>query len=172
MDRVLFANQYLAVIDREGYIFVREVRCHGVLVAILPFRRHGETLEFLARVEVCPAHGPDRELCSITGGLEPGKTVEESAQQEIWEEAGYAIEGDELISLGQVRPSKSADTLVYLFAVDVTAKRQQVAPGDGSRFETHAAVAWVNAERGVHIPDPLFVTALARLQWQQRPPQG
>ena len=164
MERVLFRNQYLAVIDRDGYTFSREVRCDGVLVAVLPFRTQGNIVEFLARLEVCPAHGPERELCSITGGLEPRKTAMESAQQEVWEEAGYAVEIAELVSLGQVRPSKSADTLVYLFAVDVTAKRQHVAQGDGSCLEKNASVKWVHYEQGVHINDPLFVTALARLQ--------
>lgn len=76
----------------------------------------------------------------------------------------YAVEIPELVSLGQVRPSKSADTLVYLFAVDVTAKRQHVAQGDGSCLEKNASVKWVHYEQGVHINDPLFVTALARLQ--------
>jgi len=164
MDRVLFRNQYLAVIDRDGYTFSREVRCDGVLVAVLPFRIQGDTVEFLARLEVCPAHGPEPELCSITGGLEPRKTVIESAQQEVWEEAGYAVKIPELVSLGQVCPSKSADTLVYLFAVDVTAKCQHVALGDGSYLEKNAAVKWVHYEQGVHINDPLFVTAMARLQ--------
>jgi hypothetical protein len=41
-----------------------------------------------------------------------------------------------------------------------------VAMGDGSSFERNASVQWVNYEQGVHITDPLFVTALARLQWR------
>jgi 8-oxo-dGTP pyrophosphatase MutT (NUDIX family) len=165
MDRVLFRNQYLAVIDRDGYTFTREVRCDGVVVAILPFRRSGEELEFLARVEVCPAHGPAPERCSITGGLEPGQSVVEAAQQEVWEEAGYVVDTYELLSLGQVRPSKSADTCVHLFAVDVTAKPQHAPPGDGSSLEKHASVEWVTYKQGIHIADPLFVTALTRLHW-------
>lgn len=43
MDRVLFQNPYLAVIERQGYTFAREVRCQGVIVAVVPFRRAGNT---------------------------------------------------------------------------------------------------------------------------------
>ena len=39
-----------------------------------------------------------------------------------------------------------------------------VALGDGSYLEKNASVKWVHYEQGVHIHDPLFVTALARLQ--------
>jgi 8-oxo-dGTP pyrophosphatase MutT (NUDIX family) len=93
------------------------VRCDGMIVSILPFRIKGNRYEFLARLEVCPAHGPNLEWCSITGGVESDKSLAANVQKELWEESGYQIELDDLISLGQVRPSKSADTTAYLFGV-------------------------------------------------------
>ena len=164
MDKELFRNQYLAVIERDGYTFSREIRCDGVIVSLLPFRNNSDEIEFLARLEICPAHGPELELCSITGGVEPRGVIEEAAQQELWEEAGFRVDVDELISLGQVRPSKSADTVVHLFAVDVTEKAQSTAPGDGSCFETNASVVWVDYDQGIQIADSVFVTAITRLQ--------
>jgi 8-oxo-dGTP pyrophosphatase MutT (NUDIX family) len=164
-DKTLFRNQHLAVIDRDDYTFVHEVRAYGVIVSLLPFRRKTNgSLEYLARLEICPAHGPDPELCSITGGLEPNKSVEETACLELFEEAGYHTTVNELINLGQVRPSKSADTVVHLFAVDVTGKTPAPPPGDGSRFEANASVEWVDFQQGLEIADPLFVTAIARLR--------
>lgn len=163
MDRILFKNDFLAVLDRDGYFFLREVRCAGIIVSILPFRTKDNLLEFLARVEVCPAHGPELELCSITGGWNTSKTIEETAQQELWEEAGYQVELDELRGLGKVRPSKSADTTVYLFAVDVSKKPQSPPQGDGSHLEDNASVKWVSYDQGIQIKDPLFVTAMTRL---------
>src|SRR5262249_3647606 len=91
VDKVLFRNKFLAVIDRDGYIFCREVRSNGIVVAIVPFRKTATGVQYLARLEVCPAHGMEQELCSITGGLEPGESIEESAQAEILEEAGYRV---------------------------------------------------------------------------------
>ena len=164
-EKELFRNQFLAIINREGYTFGREVRCDGKIVSLLPFRINtgGQPTEFLSRLEVCPAHGPAPEQCSITGGVEPGQRVEEAAVQELWEEAGYCATENELICLGKVRPSKALDTTVHLFAVDVTAKKQLPPPGDGSRFEANALVEWVTYGQGINIADPLFVTALTRL---------
>jgi len=164
LDKVLFHNQYLAVIERDSYTFCREIRCDGTIVSLLPFRTSDDEWEFLARLEVCPAHGPELERCSITGGVEPGESVEEAARQELWEEAGYRVGVDDLISLGQVRPSKSADTIVHLFAVDVTEKSRSTPPGDGTCFEASASVEWVDYDQGIQIVDPLFVTAITRLQ--------
>jgi 8-oxo-dGTP pyrophosphatase MutT (NUDIX family) len=164
LDRVLFHNQYLAVIERDGYTFVREVRCNGIIVALLPFRNRNSEIEFLARLEVCPAHGSKMEQYSITGGVELGESVEEAARKELWEETGYRVGVDDLFSLGQVRPSKSADTIVYLFAIDVTGKSQSAPPGDGTCFEANASIVWVDYDRGIQIVDPLFITAIIRLQ--------
>jgi ADP-ribose pyrophosphatase YjhB (NUDIX family) len=165
MDKELFRNQFLAIIDRDGYTFLREVRCDGQIVSLLPFRIDMETgrMAFLARLEVCPAHGSEFEQCSITGGVDLGQTIEEAAVLELWEEAGYRAEVKELVSLGQVRPSKASDTVVHLFATDVGGKPQTPPPGDGSRFEVGASVEWVDYDRGVQITDPLFVTAMTRL---------
>jgi len=160
----LFQNKFLAILDQDGYTYVHEVRCNGVIVVLLPYRTDGAELRFLARLEICPAHGPEMERCSITGGLEPNKTVVETAQLELWEEAGYQVELAELIPLGHVRPSKAMDTTAYLFGVDVTGKTQTILPtGDGSRFEVGSSVEWVDYEQGIQINDPLFVTALTRL---------
>ena len=163
LDNILFQNKFLAIVDRDGYTFLREVRCDGKIVAMLPFRRLVNQIEFLARLEVCPPHGPELELCSITGGVDPEETVPEAARQELWEEAGYEASEKELVPLGEVRPSKSSDTIVYLFAVDVTEKEQMTAPGDGTAYEAGASVQWVDFDQGLQITDPLFVTAMARL---------
>ena len=167
----MFQNRFLAVIERDGYTFSREVRCQGIIVSLLPFRLtpDPQRVEFLARREVCPAHGPEQEYCSITGGLEPGSSVIETACQELQEEAGYRAEESEFIPLGIVRPSKSADTIVYLFAVDVTDKVQSTPSGDGTRFERGSSVEWVTYEQGILINDPLFVTAVTRFQALKQP---
>ena len=163
-ERVLFYNEFLAIIERDGYIFSREVRCEGIIISLLPYRiKRSSNVEFLARLEVCPAHGKGLRLCSITGGLEKDKTSQETAQKELWEEAGFRTEVSEFISLGQARPSKTADTIAYLFAVDVSLKSQSTPQGDGSKFEANASVKWVDYNQGINIEDPLFVTALTRL---------
>ena len=164
LDKLLFRNQYLAVIEREGYTFATDIRCNGEIISIVPFRVIENNLEYLARLEICPAHGLDFERCSITGGVDPGTFVEEAALQELWEEAGYKANVEELISLGSTRPSKSMDTVAYLFGVDVTSKLQVAPLSDGSVFEANSTVNWVNHAQGVQLSDPLFVTAITRLK--------
>lgn len=160
-----FKNNFIAVIERDGYYFMREVRAQGVIVSLLPYRVTADgQMQVLARIEVCPAHSQKPEACSITGGLEPDHSVAETACLELWEEAGYEANPSDLIALGTVRPSKAADTVVHLFAVNVSAKAQYEAPGDGSRFEQNSSVAWVDLKQAMTNKDPLFITAIARLQ--------
>ncbi len=86
MDKFLFRNNYLAIIERDGYTFSREVRCNGIIVSLLPFRSKDRATEYLARLEICPAHSSEFQLCSITGGLESSKTIEETAKAELWDD--------------------------------------------------------------------------------------
>lgn len=165
MDTELFGNRFLAVIDRDGYTFVREVRCDGHIVSILPFRTWRGKRQYLARRETCPAHAlinQQPELCSITGGVDPGRTPIETARSELLEEAGYKVDISELVSLGIVKPSKAMDTVAHLFAINITGMRPEVATGDGTKWEKGASVKWVNEADGLNIADPLFVAALAR----------
>jgi hypothetical protein len=165
-ENILFQNQFLAVVERDGYTFSREVRFHGTIMVILPFRTipDASRVEFLARRESCPAHGPDLEYCSLIVGLEPGQPLAETACLQLLTEAGYRTQASELIDLGVARPSKSTDTVAHLFAVEVTGKTPTPPTGEDSKMATGTPVEWVNAARGLQITDPLFVTALARLQ--------
>ena len=54
MDSLLFENEYLALIERDGYFFVREVRCNGVIVGMIPFRMFNGQVQYLARLEITP----------------------------------------------------------------------------------------------------------------------
>lgn len=167
MEHVVFANRFLAVIDRDGYTYIHEVRCGGQIISILPFRLTTHGRSYLARRETCPAHealNEQPELCSITGGVDAPHTPADTAQIELLEEAGYSISSDELIPLGWVKPSKAMDTVAHLFAVDVTSKTPNAAVGDGTKWEAGASVEWVSEKLGLDIGDPLFVVALARLK--------
>jgi 8-oxo-dGTP pyrophosphatase MutT (NUDIX family) len=163
LDRILYENEFLAIVERDGYTFSREVRCKEIIVSVLPFRFENNDLEFLARPEICPAHGPELERCSITGGLKPELTIEETVLQGLWEEAGYRATLDELVSLKQVRSSKSSDTRVYPFAINVSHKQQTPPQGDGTVLEATASVEWIDYDQGLQIEDPLFITMMTRL---------
>jgi 8-oxo-dGTP pyrophosphatase MutT (NUDIX family) len=150
------------VIDGQFYDFVREAHSEGITIALLPFRREqGKITAFLAREEICPAHSDQPELCCLTGGFQGN--IKETARVELWEEAGYTATVDEFIVLGTARPTKSSDTLVYLFAIDVSDKLHSPPPGDGTYWEERATIKWVTYAEGIYNKDPLFVTAITRL---------
>ncbi|MFN8529248.1 MAG: NUDIX domain-containing protein [Anaerolineae bacterium] len=164
-DKVVFETPFVSLVERDGYVFTHEKRSNGLIVSLLPYRDQAGQRTYLARVEVCPAHSPEPQLerCSITGGVDPGQTVRHMAVVELKEEAGYEILESALIDLGAVRPSKSADTTVYLFAIDVSGEVPGEVTGDGSRYETGAYVEWVNYAEAMQNKDPLFIAAIARL---------
>lgn len=169
-DEILFENKFLAIINRDGYTFVREVRADGMIVSVVPFRDHDGNRNYLARLEICPAHGDDLERCSITGGMEKGDTPDRRAAEETWEEAGFRVREEALMPLGIVRPTKSSDTTVYLFAVNVTDMQQAVAKGDGTKWEIGASSEWLSYADAATVQDPLFATAILRLNVQYPPP--
>jgi 8-oxo-dGTP pyrophosphatase MutT (NUDIX family) len=164
LANILFKNPFLTVQEREGYIFAHEARTNGRTVSLLPFRDTSNGREYLARIEVCPAHSMEPGQYSITGGVQKDETILSSAQRELREESGYAMRQDEFIGLGQVFPTKQMDTTVYLFAIDVTGKPQEDALDDSGRREQNSGVEWVDLEAGLKNQDPLFITAIARLQ--------
>ena len=162
-DKTLYENPFMAIIDRDGYVFMRSTRTKAT-VSLLPFRRTSQGIDYLARVEICPAHKPQHERCSITGGVKHDEEAIAAAVRELYEEAGYRVNANDLIALDLVRPSKQSDTIVYLYAVDVSNMQQVAAPGDGTKLEASAWVEWVDEAAGLKIEDPLFIAALARLR--------
>lgn len=172
MDKPVFAESpFLHLINREGYVFLHMVRTQGRLMAIVPFRLQDQQLQFLARIEICPAHAPANTSkadmtaarYSITGGPKADETLPACAVRELSEEAGYVVNPADLIDLGQVYPSKQEDTIAQLYSVDLSGLSQNKIEGDGSEWEEGAGVEWVSYAVGLQIADPLFVTALVRV---------
>ncbi len=172
VDKPIFQDSpFLHLIDREGYVFMHMARTQGRLVAVVPFRVQGQTLQFLARIEVCPAHASAHTVkadmqparYSITGGPTADEDMVSCGVRELAEEAGYVVSPHEMIDLGQVYPSKQEDTLAQLYGVDVTGRTQNAIEGDGSEWEAGAGAEWVSYAEGLQVADPLFVTAMIRV---------
>lgn len=159
-DKILFENKWVSLMQTpDGYVYSHETRCKGAIVAVLVYHMEDETV--LGRYEITPAHGPYAELCSITGGVEHDNPAQ-TALHELKEEAGIDATLDELEPLGQVRPSKSADTWVYLFALDGTHKVLGEAKGDGSAGEVGSYCKWISVEEAIGSKDALLAALLLR----------
>jgi 8-oxo-dGTP pyrophosphatase MutT (NUDIX family) len=158
-DVSLYTSSRLAVVDRDGYIFTHTT---NAVVYLLPFRRPVEGACFLGRLEVCPAHGPERRLYAITGQCAPGEDPLAVARQELHEEAGIEAEAGRFHSLGTAYLSKQADTRAHLFTVDVTGLAQGTAATDGSVFEQGSSCEWVTRDEALNAPCVGLAALIAR----------
>jgi len=160
-DKILFRTAFLTLVDREGWIFIRDMTEKAV--AVLPFRSLGDEIEFLARIEKIPCHNPPRHLCALTGSIEKGESPKETALRELYEESGYQTENG-LISLGKTYTSKASSTVLYLYAIDVSDLIQHEAPGDGTKEEKDSTTKWIPRGEALMVPDASFCTMIARLE--------
>lgn len=172
-DEALHSTEYLELRKLEdsergigGYYYSHEKRCNGIIVAILPYKLnvHSDSKEpyrYLLRYELTPCWDVDNNIVSsITGGFEH-ETPEDTAVEEMREEAGYDIEKNELESLGTCYGTKSTDTVYHLYAVDLHGKERYEAEGDGSYLESQAHCFWArDIEEAM---DPILFTLYHKL---------
>jgi len=164
-DTILFQNRWVKVIDRDGYTMVHGA---GNAVAVLPFRGAvGQAttadVEFLARIEPCPPHGPKPHLCGITGGIEGREKPVDAAVRETFEESGFRVTREQLVRLGMVWPSKMSTTIMHLFAVDVSSVPWETPPGDGTVYEAQSMTVWLPYEKSALVPDAVYCSMMLRL---------
>ena len=134
-----------------GYVYSHEIRCKGTIIAVLPYRliNHSSDescfqVQFGLRRETTPCWSMQPKLSALTGGLEPGLTVEETVIEEIREEAGFVVKNTDLTFLGTCFGTKSTDTIYHLYTVDVTDLPQVPATGDGTRLDAEGIIEWHN----------------------------
>lgn len=166
-EKVLLVNKWISVNEKNGYVYYRHPWCQSTGVAILPYqvKRDGSYV-YLGRFERFMAHGGRVNLYSVTGGYDdPNITYEQCAAQEVEEETGYLVQPHHLQPLGTIRPSKASDTLIYLYAVEITEITPRIGhEEDGVFYERNAFVDWVSKEEAIMSEDPFLPTMIIRLE--------
>lgn len=132
--------------DGAKYTFSHELRCDGQIVAVLPYRfTDNGKLEYLFRHESTAIWSPNELILStITGGVDPGMSVEATAIKELKEEAGYLVVETMLEPLGTCFGTKSTDTVYSLFAVNVGNAVKVPAKGQDA-MEVESENCWYDA---------------------------
>lgn len=161
MENILFQNEVMAVVERQGYVFSRHLFCDSTAVSILPYRQTEQGREYLAQVEICPAHGPNFQRGSIRAGVPRSETPRQCARRELLALGGYSVDENQFQYLGKVRPCKSSDLITHLFAIDVTG----LTPQDAADDPLETSMIWLDFRHGVQVSDPIFITAITRLEW-------
>lgn len=163
MDKVLYSGKWLSIIERDGwYVFSQETTSKGV-VYVLVFDKTKKEKPILGRFEICPAHGDKTQiLTSITGGVNIKKEPLDIAVEEVYEEAGYRVLPEKVISLGKVNLTKSTDTIGHLYAMDVTGLERGKTLGDGSFGEMDSYCDWVSIEEAAGCKCPVMSALLLR----------
>jgi 8-oxo-dGTP pyrophosphatase MutT (NUDIX family) len=159
---ILFETKWLQVLELKdpenginGYVCTHAVWMNGKAISVLPYRvivgqdEDGKLTswrEYLLRQEITPPWGAEPNLSSITGGMDvEGEYALDCAMRELHEEGGYIVGRDKehlWVDLGTVHMGKASTTLIYLFAVDLTAEGSVDAPGDGTELEAKAHCEW------------------------------
>ena len=164
MDTILYEGPWLRVIQRDGWYNLVQSTASDASVAILVYRTDNPIKPVLGRYEVCPAHGDEKPtLTSITGMVEHGWSPREIAMAELYEEAGFTISANALVTLGSVHSVKFSDITTFLYAFDATCATRKEAPGDGSRGEQNAFCNWISIHEAVACKCPLMGAMLSRL---------
>jgi hypothetical protein len=145
----------------EGYVYT-EWYDGRPLVAVLPYRiTAAQELEICLTNERVPCW-PEYGLSVLTcAPLEPDPI--DDAGRELWDETGFRVHRDQLVSLGSCRDSKCSSTWYELYAVDVTGLEAEDPVGDGSRLEAEARRAWIGLQQLPQVPHVHAHTMVIRL---------
>lgn len=166
-DKILGSGKFLTLKVRAGdqtQEFLHEHWCDAKVVAVLGFRKINGLYQFALVSERRACWGPERELCSVTGGVDAGEDAETAAMRELEEETGYKAKS--MISLGTSRVSKCSDTVCHLFASDLTGLYPGVIEGGGNEVGNY--VEWCDEESIDVSPDPLLYVLVSRWKKHMR----
>ena len=172
--RVLFKSTHLNVVELDGWFYATEPANSekNLAVAVLPYRKSKNNIEFLARFELNPAHllfenhtrwaDGLHQVSIITGACETGDPLYH-AQHELIEEAGYHVDQSRFNFHGIVSPIKSSCTQMCLYSIRILSRdRQLTYRGDGSGNESKEFAEWVDRSTMIQAKDPYIHTIILR----------
>lgn len=182
-DKVLKDNPWVQLKETEDqYVYSHEKRCSGQIVAFLGFYFPEGSSDpmVLCRQEYTPAWVPEAQreagerpllTSCFTGGVDPGESPDEAVYREALEEAGIQVDAVDFVSLGEIRSTKSSDTVYSLYAVNLTDEQgfSEKTKGDGSDADAEAQNVLMSVSEALEkISDPVGLAILAKVLLQDR----
>lgn len=161
MKKTLYKGKYLTLNLDDDYETISE---NFERIAILPY--NSETGKYLIRKELCPPWSKEKLIYTCITGLrdKENEPIQETASRELFEEAGYSINSNNIRFLGKCYISKASDSMIYLFTCDLSQIKKQKNPTDGTYSETVSKNAWASKAFIIqYINDPLVHIMLNRV---------
>ena len=176
-DETLWEDEWIAVKKKDDlYTYTHSIKSDGKGVAVLGYSYDDEDYEdtkmmVLGRYEDTPPHGDGITLTSLTGMVEKGDTPLETAVKELKEESGISVDASKLEEIGTVMPSKSSDTVIHLFAVDLSSEfdgaKEFFGDGDGTKGEEGSYCKFVSIDDATESKCPLLSVMILRALRQE-----
>jgi 8-oxo-dGTP diphosphatase len=144
MDNIIFSTPWLSVkqTPRNFYYLERKGKDS---VGIFLIRKVDRAYEVLIRQQpLCidnteVNHTLPLYPCPITGSLDGDEAPAAAAVREVYEEAGYPVT---VLPLGHYIVGTQTNEICYLYYADVTDLKPDIAPQDGSFFESISKNEW------------------------------
>lgn len=167
-SKTLFQTEWLSLRDVDGYVYSHEEKGQGHTITVLGWRKRNK-IEILCRFEICPAHGDNSNvLHSLTGLMEDTTMPLKErcvyyAQKELLEEAGIGSKKNKFEHLIDIRPSKSTDTVVHCYSVELDQEEPIEKPlGDGTKREEGSFCKWLPIDK-IETTDGILLASLFEL---------
>lgn len=165
---ILFDNNYLKIIDYEGWSILEE---RNISVGIIYFI---EQNKFLLRYEYIPTfkyvEGSEYFITILSGGVEEGETAKDAFLREIEEEAGIVIEGN--YSLEEFKPlyiNKGHINKYFPFILTLTDSSfiEKIPQGDGSLAEEKSKCIVLDINKLEYIETSDLITDYMLLKFKE-----
>jgi len=155
---ILYNNKWLSLMQKDGYVYVHNNAGDGSIVAVLPYR--GD--EILLRMESRPCWGNGLQLASITGIVDE-PTLEAVAKKELLEEAGFDVPIENIHPIGKIKECKCSDSVIYLFAADVS-DLEEGEPTTEDVREKDGYCVWLDINGPIDTEDPIVFAMIHKLK--------
>jgi 8-oxo-dGTP diphosphatase len=150
-EKILFQSKWVSLKEtQKGFQYLERKGINSVAVFLLRRIPKSESIPFevLIRFQPLPVDNSfDQQLfpCPITGSIDDGEKVEESAIREAYEEAGYIIKND-MHYLGRYFVGTQTNEKVFMFYADVTDLKLSKPKNDGTYHESISKNEWKKFE--------------------------
>ncbi|GAB6108452.1 hypothetical protein [Fusibacter bizertensis] len=124
---------------------------------LLPFRKKGNSMQFLVKNEYIPGWDTHPDICGIMNPA-TDEFYEKKMLEQLKHETGIIVDSDELIRLGLCAIKRSSELICYLYAVDLS-KRSEVIEKEMDNY------IWISEDRLMESIDAQLLSTYARLKF-------